>query len=372
MLSRYILPAAAVFGLAAAQTTSECNPLNETDCDPNPAFGTTHFWNFNSTPSTDLWETIVGDVPYDAEKGATFTVDKQGDSPTIRTKFYFFFGRTEMMLKAAPGKGIISSMMWLSDDLDEVDWELLGANDTHASTNYYGKGVEDFTQAGWHYMKDGMQEDYHNYTTTWTKDQLNWYVDGEVVRTLNAKDAKGGEAYPQTPMRLSIGIWAAGDPTMPEGTREWAGGDTEYDKGPYSMYVKSVLVQDASTGKEYVYGDQSGSWESIEITKGNSTAYENLHKKPEEPEKTASEKWAALPSGTKSGIYAGGVGVAAVGIGALAFYFIKQRRAGASEAKVAGDKAAAERVDLMSYRAGEDTTEQGHEYSAAKYSRVQN
>jgi hypothetical protein len=33
------------------------------------------------------------------------------------------------------------------------------------------------------------------------------------------------------------------------------------------MYVKSVLVEDASTGKEYVYGDKSGSYKSIEIVK---------------------------------------------------------------------------------------------------------
>jgi beta-glucanase (GH16 family) len=222
MLSRYILSAAAIFGLAAAQTTSDCNPLNETDCKPNPAFGTSYLWHFNSTPTSDHWDNHVGRVIYDEENGATFTVAKQGDSPTLRTAFYFFFGRTELIMKAAPGIGIISSMMWLSDDLDEVDWEILGANDTHASTNYYGKGVEDFTKAGWHFVKDGMQEDYHNYTTTWTTEELNWYIDGENVRKVIAKDDM--DSYPQTPMRLSLGIWAAGDPTMPEGTRAWAGG----------------------------------------------------------------------------------------------------------------------------------------------------
>lgn len=33
------------------------------------------------------------------------------------------------------------------------------------------------------------------------------------------------------------------------------------------MHVKSVYVEDASSGKEYVYGDKTGSWESIEIVK---------------------------------------------------------------------------------------------------------
>jgi uncharacterized protein HemX len=105
----------------------------------------------------------------------------------------------------------------------------------------------------------------------------------------------------------------------------------------------------------------------LTTNRGNSTAYEALYK---EPEKTTSEKWEALPAGTKTGIYAGGIGAAAIGLGALGFYFWRQRAAGASEAKMASDKAAAENHDLMSYRAGEDTTNQGFEYSAAKYSKV--
>ncbi|KPM38558.1 hypothetical protein AK830_g7973 [Neonectria ditissima] len=367
MISRYLLPAAALLGLVAAQTSSDCNPMNQTDCDPNPAFGTEHLWHFNSTPSSDLWETHVGYVPYDEEKGAILTVKDQGDSPTIRTTFYFFFGRTELWLKAAPGIGIVSSMMWLSDDLDEVDWELLGANNTHATTNYFGKGREDFTQGGHHYMKDGMQSDYHNYTTVWTKDKLQWYIDEELVRTLKPADANSTENYPQTPMRLSIGIWAGGDPTLPEGTREWAGGDTDYTKGPYNMYVKSVKVEDYSSGKEYVYGDKSGDWKSIEVVKGNSTAYEALHTVPK---KTTSEKWKALPDGTKTAVYASGAGVLALGVGGLAFFFMKARRAGGAEAAAANEKAESERVELMRFKGGEDTANQGHEYSSGGWSRI--
>lgn len=267
MFVSHLLSATALFGLSLAQVTSHCNPLNETDCDPNPAFGTSHHWNFNSTPSGELWDTVVGSITYDKDHGAILSVKKQGDSPTIRTKFYFFFGRTEVIMKAAPGQGIISSMMWLSDDLDEVDWELLGSNNTHASTNFYGKGVEDFSRSGWHPMEKGMQDDYHNYTTVWTKDSLEWWIDGDNVRTLAAKDANNTESFPQTPMQLSLGIWAGGDPSLPEGTRAWAGGDTDYSNGPYNMYIKSVAVEDYSTGKEYVYGDQTGQWESIQVVK---------------------------------------------------------------------------------------------------------
>lgn len=265
MLSQFLIPAVALLGLATAQTSTDCNPLKSTTCKANPAFSTDHLFNFTEAPNGQIWETTAGKVTYDAEHGATFTINKQGDSPTIRTKFYFFFGRTEVWLKAAHGQGIVSSMMWLSDDLDEVDLEFLGGNNTHGSTNFFGKGRPDYKNSRWHAMPKGLQDDYHNYTTTWTEDQIDWWIDGDLTRTVKAVDANNTENYPQTPMRLSLGIWAGGDPTLPEGTRKWAGGDTDYKGCPYTMYVKDVRVTDYSTGKEYVYGDQSGSHKSIKI-----------------------------------------------------------------------------------------------------------
>lgn len=56
------------------------------------------------------------------------------------------------------------------------------------------------------------------------------------------------QGYPQSPMNIRIGVWAGGDPTNNAGVIEWAGGETDYTKSPYPMYVKSVNVQDYSTG----------------------------------------------------------------------------------------------------------------------------
>lgn len=265
MLSQWLFMAAILLGPIAAQVSTDCNPMEADNCPPDPAFGADHLFVFNNTPSSELWEVTAGTVRYDPRTGASFTINKQGDSPTLRTKFYFFFGRTELWLKAAPGTGIISSMMWLSDNLDEVDWEFLGSNKSFASTNYFGKGREDFANGGWHSMS-GMQDTYHNYTTVWTKDQINWFIDGGLVRTLKASEANDTNNYPQTPMRMSVGIWAGGDPSLPEGTRKWAGGDTNYGAGPYTMYLQQARITDFSSGKEYTFGDKSGSWQSIKIT----------------------------------------------------------------------------------------------------------
>ena len=268
MLSRIV--AASALGLLAlaptalAQVHTDCQPLNKT-CPPNPAFGMDYNFVFNATPSIDAWETTAGTVSYTPNQGAIFTINKQGDSPTIRTKFYFFFGRTEVWLKTAPGTGIISSLMMLSDDLDEIDWEFFGGNTTSAEANFFGKGHSEIYTNVQYFNVKGVQDDYHNYTTVWTKDSLEWYIDGNHVRTLLPKDANNTLLYPQTPMRLSIGIWAGGDPSLSQGTIDWAGGKTDYTKGPYSMYVKSARITDFSQGKEYSYGDRSGSWQSIKV-----------------------------------------------------------------------------------------------------------
>ena len=65
--------------------------------------------------------TNAGAVTYDGN-GANIMVTKQGDSPTLLTDFYILFGSLEAKVKAAPGQGIVSSIVLLSDDLDEVDW----------------------------------------------------------------------------------------------------------------------------------------------------------------------------------------------------------------------------------------------------------
>ncbi|EPE08083.1 glycoside hydrolase family 16 protein [Ophiostoma piceae UAMH 11346] len=331
--------------LTAAQVSTACQPLNTTGCPADPAFGTDYLFNFNVTPSTSFWETTAGTVSYTNDSGAAFTINKQGDSPTIRTNFYIFFGRTEMWIKAASGTGIISSVMYLSDDLDEIDWEFMGGNATHVETNYFGKGRQDYLNAIYHPVTGGILDDYHNYTTDWTSDAIDFYVDGSKVRTLLPAEANSTHNYPQTPMRVSVGIWAGGDPTLPKGTREWAGGDTDYTKGPFTMYLKSCQVTDYSSGKEYSYGDFSGSWESIVIAEGNSTAKTALFTKTKESE-TLAQKWNNLSSTAKIAVYASGAGVGALIAAVGLYYCIRQRRRGAEENRLYEERMAQERMEL--------------------------
>jgi len=43
-------------------------------------------------------------------------------APTINTTNYLFFGRVDVVMKAATGGGIVTSIVLQSDDQDEIDW----------------------------------------------------------------------------------------------------------------------------------------------------------------------------------------------------------------------------------------------------------
>ncbi|CUM54540.1 unnamed protein product [Debaryomyces fabryi] len=185
----------------------------------------------------------------------------------MKSKFYIMFGRVEVHMKAANGTGIVSDFYLQSDDLDEIDIEFLGGDDTQFQSNYFSKGDTSTYDRGEYHtvLGDSPQTGFHNYTIDWTEEECIWYLDGDAVRTLKNSSSEG---YPQTPMYLMMGAWAGGDPSNAAGTIEWAGGETDYTEAPFSMTIKSLVVSDYSTGKEYSYDDQSGDWTSIKAKDG--------------------------------------------------------------------------------------------------------
>jgi len=177
------------------------------------------------------------------------------------------FGHYEIVLKTSKGTGIVSSLVLQSDDLDEVDWEWLGADNANVQTNYYGKGNTAVYDRGETIPNAGNQDSFMTYSLDWTADAIVWAVNGKTIRTLTPQTADANQ-YPQSPMQLKIGTWSAGDPGEPAGTVTWAGGATDYSKAPFTMTIKSVKAVDYSTGKSYSYGDQTGSWGSIKSDGG--------------------------------------------------------------------------------------------------------
>lgn len=217
-----------------AQTSTHCNPLEAT-CPADPALGTTFETSFNASMSEfdpKFFNVTAGSSLISfTDEGADMTISNQGESITVMTAFYIMFGRAEMIFRSAAGQGIISTVITLSDNLDELDWEIKGGNTQNVSNNYFGWGNqtqmngEDPSTADW---EGGAMGGFHNYTFDWTAERIEFILDGEVVRTVEY--AEPG-IYPQTPSFIRFGIWAGGDPDLPKDTRIWAGGDTNFDEG---------------------------------------------------------------------------------------------------------------------------------------------
>ncbi|OBT84351.1 hypothetical protein VE02_07256 [Pseudogymnoascus sp. 03VT05] len=326
------LSLAALLSLATAQTFTTCDPLVK-DCPEEPALGMSYNFDFTQESNGSTWNVEAGNANYQKD-GVLLPINARKQAPTLVSQFTILFGRVEVHMKAARGQGIVSSIVLLSKDLDEIDWELIGGNETHVQSNYFGKGNDTlFDRALWHPVNKPMDE-FHNYTVLWTAKQLDYFIDTEKVRTLMYEDALGGKNYPQTPMTVKLGVWAGGDPDNSKGVIEWAGGETNYDQVPFHMYVKSAAIEDFTTGaKAYKYGDHTGSFESIQSIPGNSTQRLLLLDIKAPPAPTISDKFNALPSSSKIAIYGGAGGAAFLLAGACLISCCRKRRQGSREAK---------------------------------------
>lgn len=228
-------------------------------CPANTALGRSINIDFTKGEANSF--TSIGNPTYDSE-GVHFSVDSAGDAPQLISGFFIMFGKVEISMKAAPGAGIVSSLVLQSDTLDEIDIEWLGAADSEMQSNYFGKGdVTSYNRGAFH-ANPNNQAAFHTYVIDWTPTQISWSLDGKVVRVLTPDGADANQ-YPQTPSQVKFGAWSGGDAANPSGTIAWARGPTDYSKGPFVMTVRSVAITDYSTGTQYTYNGNSGNKESI-------------------------------------------------------------------------------------------------------------
>jgi beta-glucanase (GH16 family) len=272
--------------LVNGQTFTSCNPTTNSSCPADPGLGTTVTTDFTKGPGAG-WVLEDGTSMSYGSQGAQFVISKSTDAPTIYYDKYIMFGKVTVTLKASPGDGTVSSFILESDDLDEIDWEWLGTSDVNVESNFFGKGnTTTYDRALYHPVTDPIGT-FSTYTIDWTAASTNWYINGALVRTLNYGDplAVYGQNYPQTPMRVKMGNWvgcvdaAAMANTATQGTCQWAMGTStsyiDWNSNPsFTMYVQSVTIQDYGNGGNYVYTDESGSWQSIksEGSSGNSNS----------------------------------------------------------------------------------------------------
>ncbi|KAL2266197.1 hypothetical protein VTJ83DRAFT_5549 [Remersonia thermophila] len=273
MLSKIVKSVAFAATLVSAQTFTDCDPTKRSDC-PNPkAVGADVIEiDFRQGPNSFFTTAAGTTLDYDENLGAIFSISNEHQAPTISSTRYIFFGQVDVVLRASPGKGIVSSFVLQSDDLDEIDWEWLGYDNARVQHNYFSKGCTlNYNRGGYATVSDPIGT-FHTYSIRWTAEKLEWLIDGTVVRTLvNHAGLKGCDGYPQSPMQIKLGNWVAGKEGTSQGTIDWAGGLADFTNGPYLGYYQSIRIQDfmggqgAQNATEYQWTDRSGKWQSVKV-----------------------------------------------------------------------------------------------------------
>lgn len=165
---------------------------------------------------------------------------------------YFWYGKVGATIKSSHDQGVITAFITFSDVQDEIDYEFIGYNLTNPQSNYYAKGILNYTNVRNSSTTDTFAN-WHYYEIDWQQDEITWLIDGAAIRTLKREDTWNDTTdrydYPQTPSRLQFSLWPGGSSLNGLGTIEWAGGAINWDSddikeyGYYYAYVKNVTIK---------------------------------------------------------------------------------------------------------------------------------
>lgn len=98
-------------------------------CPADSALGKTITVDFTEGENSEFTAESGTTITY-GTNGAEFIMTSEGLASTIVSSNYIFFGKVEVVMRAANGTGVISSFVMESDDLDEIDW-VSGFMDIH-------------------------------------------------------------------------------------------------------------------------------------------------------------------------------------------------------------------------------------------------
>ncbi|KAK2595405.1 hypothetical protein QQS21_006879 [Conoideocrella luteorostrata] len=265
-------------------STSQTNIFfkKKTDCPPDPAFAGKASFDFSSSSwdngLLDFWSVDNGTaddrkrLDFDTDgRGVATVMWKTGDAPTLVSKKYLLFGRVSVTLRAAEGAGLITAVVLKSDSGDEIDWELLGAYNNQAQTNYFYDGQALFNTYNTTYELSTSSFDApQTYSIEWTDQFLSFSINSTIRKVWYVGQIPA-DKWPQTPMQVKLGVWSVSN-SSDRGEIEWAGGVPDWNAGPYKGYFTTVEIEDYM-GKcnstdgyvEYQYDERTVGWQNIRI-----------------------------------------------------------------------------------------------------------
>ncbi|KAK3697009.1 putative glycosidase CRH2 [Vermiconidia calcicola] len=189
-------------------------------------------------------------VPYQ-DKALLLTMAPDTVGTLLMSTHYVWYGKVSATMTTSQGQGVVSAFILMSDVKDEIDFEFIGVDLTHAQTNFYFQGITDYNNGDETETSNTVQE-MHTYTIDWQPDYVSWAIDGEVGRTVYKNDTWNSTDnkyhFPQTPSRVQLSLWPAGLPTNGQGTIDWAGGEIDWDSpymqnGYYFAQVQDISVE---------------------------------------------------------------------------------------------------------------------------------
>ncbi|MBS4179080.1 family 16 glycosylhydrolase [Bacillus sp. FJAT-49731] len=157
------------------------------------------------------------------------------DKPYTSGEFYtlekYGYGRIEGRIKVAKGVGLVTSLFTYSPNADEIDIEILGKDTTKLETNFFVGGVRGINGHAIIDLGFDASEDYHDYAIEWSSNYIKWFVDGELVRTVEGN----GIELPSEPSFIMANLWAGAGAAA----RTWTG-EFVYPGSPVRAYYDYI------------------------------------------------------------------------------------------------------------------------------------
>jgi hypothetical protein len=240
-----------------------CNP-RKGKCDAVEGFTgdyTVDFTKLTSLPANEWTPADGTKVEFNKDTGCKLPVTKYTDAPNIFSNKFLHYGSVEVVFKTAPGMGIISSIVLMSQVADEIDWEMsgnnFGRNKTIVQWNYFHQSLYGIQPGAFiETQTNNLHKEYFTYSLDWQPDKIVWKLNNQVIKTVLAKDCPPfgqPNAFPQSPSRIHLGVWSAGRPGNAQGTIDWAGGPTPENAFPAGAFVKSVKIVPQKKCASYEY-----------------------------------------------------------------------------------------------------------------------
>src|SRR5258706_6483235 len=163
-----------------------------------------------------------------------------------KNKFAQKCGRFEAGIKIPRGIGMWPAFWMLGNDIDKVHWpqcgeidimENIGREPSTVHGTIHGPGYSGANGIGAPYnlLKNKVfADDFHVYSTVWSENQINFYVDSNLYKTITPKDLPAGKQWVYDhPFFMILNLAIGGN---------WGGAPDDATVFPQTMLVDYVRV----------------------------------------------------------------------------------------------------------------------------------